>query len=71
MMINVEQFISDIGGRKLLIELTGLSKGRISQWVIENHIPRAWARYFLEKYPRECAANGVGADNKISEQVNT
>ncbi len=70
MMINVEQFISDVGGRKLLIELTGLTKGRISQWAIENHIPRAWSLYFLEKYPLECAANGVGTDSKIGEQVN-
>ena len=69
--MNVEKFILDIGGRKFLIELTGLSKGRISQWVIENRIPRAWIKYFIEKFPIECAENGLYVDCKKIELVNT
>lgn len=68
--MNVENFILEIGGRKLLIELTGLSKGRISQWVIENRIPRAWIKYFIEKFPNECNANGITVDSQKIENVN-
>lgn len=38
-------------------QLTGLSKGRISQWRTENHIPRSW-RLFLETAKPEIFADG-------------
>lgn len=42
-----------------MIEETGLSKGRISQWVKTRSIPKPWRKYFLEKYPAECADCGL------------
>ncbi len=65
--MDIENFIKDIGGRKVLIELTGLTKGRISQWVTENKIPRPWIKYLLEIYPTECYANGIS--DKIGERL--
>jgi hypothetical protein len=49
--MNAEQVIVAMGGRAKVIELTGLSKGRISQWVTDNSIPKAWMRLFHEKRP--------------------
>lgn len=41
--------ISRLGGTKEVRRLTGLSKGRISQWRIENRIPTPWEK-FLRAY---------------------
>lgn len=57
--MNIQSFISDIGGRQILIDETGLTKGRISQWVTENKIPSPWVKYLCAKYPKECAKNGI------------
>lgn len=59
--MEIENFIKEIGGRKFVIELTGLSKGRISQWVVANQIPRPWVKFLVEKFPKECASNGIAA----------
>lgn len=63
MRMNIESFISDIGGRQVLIEDTGLTKGRISQWVTEKKIPAPWVKYLCSKYPKQCAKNGIRATN--------
>lgn len=57
--MNVEQFIADIGGRAEVIRQTGLSKGRISQWVKSRSIPRPWVMFFREKYPDLCERHGI------------
>jgi|TARA_R110000824_G_scaffold153382_1_gene325008 hypothetical protein len=57
--MDVNNFISDIGGRKILINSTGLTKGRISQWVTGNHIPRPWIKFLVQKFPTECSENGI------------
>jgi hypothetical protein len=43
--VNVGRVIDRLGGPKEVQALTGLSKGRISQWRTENHIPESWCRY--------------------------
>lgn len=45
------EIIDACGGNKAVIELTGLTKGRISQWRTENHIPRPWLRYLQKAKP--------------------
>lgn len=40
-----------MGGRKAVMEFTGLSKGRLSQWVGENRIPEAWMAAFRALRP--------------------
>ncbi len=65
--MNVDNFISAIGGRKVLIESTGLTKGRISQWAIDNNIPRPWVKYLNEKFPSQCFANGITTPLELIE----
>lgn len=65
--MNINAFISDIGGRKVLIDDTGLTKGRISQWVKDKRIPAPWVKYLCEKYPAQCAKNGI-ADRREATQ---
>lgn len=50
-MMNATEFITALGGRQKVLEITGLTKGRISQWEKENHIPRAWRVAFYAMNP--------------------
>lgn len=45
-MMTAAEIVRVLGGRKRVMEITLLSKGRISQWVKENHIPRSWLLAF-------------------------
>lgn len=45
-MKNAQETIELLGGRKAVMEITGLTKGRISQWVSENKIPKYWLLQF-------------------------
>lgn len=49
--MNANQVIEVMGGRKEVMRITGLSKGRISQWVNENHIPPSWLVAFRALKP--------------------
>jgi hypothetical protein len=49
--MNANQVIEVMGGRKEVMKITGLSKGRISQWVNENHIPPSWLVAFRAMKP--------------------
>jgi hypothetical protein len=49
--MNAEQIVQAMGGRKRVMEITGLTKGRISQWIIENHIPTPWLKLFRALQP--------------------
>ena len=33
------------------MEMTGLTKGRISQWVSDGNIPTPWLKFFEAKFP--------------------
>lgn len=44
--MNATEIIEAIGGRKRVLEITLLTKGRISQWEKQNHIPRPWQMVF-------------------------
>ncbi|MFM0479099.1 hypothetical protein PQQ81_01070 [Paraburkholderia strydomiana] len=54
--MNANQIVTLMGGRKAVIEITGLTKGRISQWVNEDHIPAPWLAAFKAMKPVEFAA---------------
>lgn len=51
--MDTKQIIDAVGGRSKVLKLTGLTKGRISQWESTNHIPRAWHLLFHEMHPRK------------------
>lgn len=57
--MDVEKFITEIGGRAAVIAETGLTKGRISQWCLTKSLPRPWIKYFREKYPEICDRHGI------------
>jgi hypothetical protein len=57
--MDVEQFIAAVGGRAEVIRETGLTKGRISQWVKARSIPRHWVKFFRVKYPDLCEQHGI------------
>jgi hypothetical protein len=57
--IDIEKFIKSIGGRKSVIKETGLTRGRISQWCVENHMPDPWLRYFSVKHPNEFESHNL------------
>ncbi len=49
--MDANQVIEIAGGRSAIIRMTGLTKGRISQWAKEGVIPRPWMMFFHERYP--------------------
>lgn len=49
--MDVGTIIDELGGNKAVMGMTGLTKGRISQWRTENHIPRAWRKFFAGRRP--------------------
>lgn len=51
MDIDAGEVIDRLGGSKTVQEMTGLSKGRISQWRTENHIPKPWLEFLRVKHP--------------------
>jgi hypothetical protein len=57
--MNVQAFTQAVGGRRVLISVTGLSKGRISQWVTDNHIPRSWVKFLELRFPVACRKHGI------------
>ena len=49
--MDTKQLVATLLGPKQLQGETGLSKGRISQWVSKDRITPAWEKYFRAKYP--------------------
>lgn len=49
--MDAKQIIDVMGGRAEVMRITGLTKGRISQMVTENHIPVAWMVAFRAMKP--------------------
>ncbi|MGF7131948.1 hypothetical protein P3T40_003431 [Paraburkholderia sp. EB58] len=56
--MNANQVIDVMGGRREVMRITGLSKGRISQWITGNHIPGSWLVAFRALKP-EAFPHGV------------
>lgn len=59
--MDINGFIEELGGRQVVIDMTGLTKGRISQWVNENSVPRPWLKYFCERFPVKAKKRGLTA----------
>ncbi|MDR6493565.1 hypothetical protein J2797_003463 [Paraburkholderia terricola] len=51
--MNATKVIEAMGGRRRVMDITGLSKGRISQWASSNHIPESWMVAFRALNPAE------------------
>jgi hypothetical protein len=49
--MNTKKIIEAVGGRKKVMEMTGLTRGRIYQWMDEGNIPTPWLKFFEAKYP--------------------
>ena len=50
--MNTLSIIKAVGGRKKVIEMTGLHRASISHWVTNNVLPVAWMKFFQAKYPK-------------------
>jgi hypothetical protein len=51
--MNAIQVIKIMGGRQAVMQITGLTKGRISQWIKGDHIPSSWLVAFRAMKPTE------------------
>lgn len=49
--MNADEIIQAMGGRAKIMQITGLSKSRISQWSTANRIPAAWMVAFRALNP--------------------
>jgi len=49
--MDTKQLFDELGGRQSVIAETGLTAGRISQWVTGNRIPAVWLKYFQAVRP--------------------
>lgn len=49
--MDTRELIDLLGGPSKVMEDTGLSKGRISQWATEDNIPRPWVKFYRLKRP--------------------
>lgn len=52
-MLDVRQFFDLIGGTRVVEEVTGLKRARISQLRTANKLPSAWEKFFAEKFPEQ------------------
>ena len=50
--MNSKLIVEALGGRQKVIKETGLTRGRISQWIVRNDIPKLWIAFFRLKYPK-------------------
>lgn len=57
--MNARELITALGGPQAVINETGLTKGRISQWQTSNHIPRPWVKFLRARFPRAVDWNQV------------
>lgn len=49
--MDAKALIEAAGGRKKVIQITGLTRAQISNWVASNNIPRPWLMFFQERFP--------------------
>lgn len=57
--MDASKVIEVMGGRKRVMEITGLSKGRLSQWTKENWIPTSWMTAFRAMKPEAFSDEGA------------
>lgn len=50
--MNTHSIIKALGGRKAVINMTGLHRASISHWVLNNVFPPPWLKFFQVKFPR-------------------
>jgi hypothetical protein len=62
--------IEIMGGRAEVRRITGLTTGRLSQWVKENHIPISWMTAFRAMKPREFRQAEMAAVSRRREMAN-
>lgn len=51
--MDAKKIIQILGGAQKVLSITRLSKGRISQWVKNNEIPRSWMLAFHYMEPEK------------------
>jgi hypothetical protein len=49
--MDAKSLIQAAGGRKKVMQMTGLTRGQISHWVVDNYIARHWILFFQAKFP--------------------
>lgn len=67
--MDAKQIIDVMGGRAEVMRITGLTKGRISQMVTENHIPVAWMVAFQAMKPAAFGSEPIRRPKKESINV--
>lgn len=68
--MKARQVIEALGGRAEVRRMTGLSKGRLSQWEKDDAIPRAWMTAFHAMHPNDIPASAIDAlDIKLRKRV--
>lgn len=50
--MDTRKIIEAVGGRKEVMAMTGLTRGRIYQWMDEESIPTPWLKFFQAKFPK-------------------
>lgn len=65
--MDANQIVQAMGGRAAVIQITGLTRGRIAQWVANNQIPRAWLQAFHAMKPTEIPAPEVPLASKAPD----
>jgi hypothetical protein len=50
--MDTRKLIEKLGGPAAVIAITGLTKGRISQWIKADSIPTPWLLVFRFTHPR-------------------
>jgi len=64
--MKAHQVIEVLGGRAAVRRMTGLSKGRLSQWEKDDAIPRPWMVAFHAMRPDDIPESAIDAlDIKI------
>ncbi len=51
--MDAKNIIDILGGAQKVVSITRLSKGRISQWIKNNEIPRSWMLAFHYMKPEK------------------
>ncbi|KWN78346.1 hypothetical protein WM28_10690 [Burkholderia ubonensis] len=49
--MKVEQIIKQVGGRRAICGLTGVTESLISHWIKRNYISSHWIRFFIALKP--------------------
>lgn len=67
--MDAKNIIEIMGGRAEVMRITGLTKGRISQMVKENHIPNSWMTAFRALKPDAFQCLPVSEQSKLGEST--